>query len=68
MGHETEQIQGKPDLIKLLVDSQNKAALMLAMAEDADGQERRLYHRLADTFGISAELIKELRRQLRQPS
>ena len=55
----------QPDLLKLLVDSRNKAELMLAMAQNSDAEAQRLYHELAEAFSLSARLIEELKSTLK---
>jgi hypothetical protein len=65
MGQKLNPIQAKIDLLRLMIDSQNRAALMLEMAETEDGETERLYRKLAETFRFSAELIVELRRELK---
>jgi hypothetical protein len=62
MGQEVKQMQVGLDLTKLMLDSQNKAVLMRTMAENADEEVRRLCQRLAEVFGLSAQLIGELKR------
>jgi hypothetical protein len=60
-----EQIPVKLGLVKVMVDSQNRAELMRAMAETAEGETQRLYHQLAEAFSLSAQLIEELKLELK---
>jgi hypothetical protein len=62
MRHETRQTRVQRDLLKIMVDSRNKAELMRTMAESAEGEAQELYQKLAEAFSLSARLIEELKR------
>jgi hypothetical protein len=69
MAKQFTQTQRKIDVLRLMIDSHDRAALMLTTIEGGD-EAQGLHHRLAATFRVSVELIKELRRELqsRQPA